>query len=354
MHDFDKDTFQMLKSNDPEAAKVLFDFAEDMNYLHTIDWEGDDGNVLANNTQLKRLSIELTSNVNKLDEKEHTSINNLLLSIQDNKSIQQLSIDGNLYLDMAETLSIMSPFIENNTNLRRLVLSGFTLDSTNVKMLASALSNNKSIFAFGLNYCKGLTTDLLTQVVEVVEASGILRLGLSQYDMEDGVATTLGRLLCKSNIMKELVLGGTEWDENYTHVGSITPVGMAAISMHLSLENSSLEELDLRDNHIGAEGAWYLANGLVNNTTLKVLDLSNSDVRTTGGIALSEALRGNSTLEFLSLNSAMSPGLGDIILSDLGWEAFFRNLRHCAFRDLDLETNIIQDTQIANQYHVVT
>ena len=175
-----------------------------MNYLHSIDWEGDDGNVIANNTQLKRFSIDLTPNVNKLDEKEETSINKLLLSIQDNKSIQKLSIDGNLHLDMADTLSIISPFIENNTNLRRLILTGFTLDFMNVKILASALSNNKSMFAFGLNYCKGLTTDILTQVFEAVEASGILRLGLSQYDWKDEVATTLGRLLCKSNIMKEL------------------------------------------------------------------------------------------------------------------------------------------------------
>ena len=345
---FDKEVFDSLKSNDPEANIVNFEAEEDMEFLSTIDWEGDDGNVFANNTGLKQLHIFINR---ELGEKEKILVNNLLLSIEDNKSIQQLSIDGNegLHLDMAETISIISSFIQNNTNLCRLILTGFILDSTNVKMLASALSNNKSLFAFGLNYCKGLTADILTQVVDAVEASGIQRLILSYYDMDNKVAVTLGRLLCISNTLKGLEINGVNYGEDEGgHVGSITAEGMKFISEYLKLENSSLIHLDLRDTYIGEDGALHLADGLINNSTLKSLYLKNCDLRPLGGLVLVEALQGNSTLEYLDLYYAISPGRGDIVLKDSGWDIIFTSLKHSALRSLELGCNDMKDSQISS------
>ena len=349
---FDEDTFKMLKSNDPECNFVCFEAEGDVNdveFLSTIDWERD-GNVFANNAELKQFQMHIIDR--ELDEREKMLVNNLLMSIARSREIQRfdLELGGECNLDMAETISILSPFIENNTNLRIFSLYGFTLDSTVVDVLASALSKNKSLFALGINRCNGMTAEIMTQVVDAVEAGGIQRLFLREYNMENKVAVTLGRLLCISNTIKVLDLSGNDGEnEEGGHVGSITSVGMKFISAYLKLENPSLIYLNLSDNYIGEEGAKHLAEGLTNNSTLKSLYLKNSDIRPRGGLALAEALRDNSTLELLDLFNAISPALGnEHVLADSGWDILFTALKHSALRRIDLGCNDIKDSQISS------
>ncbi|XP_013399235.1 leucine-rich repeat-containing protein 45 isoform X1 [Lingula anatina] len=65
--------------------------------------------------------------------------------------------------------------------------------------------------------------------------------------------------------------------------------------------NTTLKELDLRNNQISHDGAQELASALKRNTTLQAIDLRWNNVGIIGGRALLEALRRNKTIYKLSL-----------------------------------------------------
>ena len=95
---------------------------------------------------------------------------------------------------------------------------------------------------------------------------------------------------------------------NSLHLNNCTPydkqidsLWAEALSGALKV-NSSLTNLDLRSNRIGASGAQALSDALEINTTLTKLDLSGNVIGATGARFLSKAIKINASLTALNLS----------------------------------------------------
>jgi Ran GTPase-activating protein (RanGAP) involved in mRNA processing and transport len=64
---------------------------------------------------------------------------------------------------------------------------------------------------------------------------------------------------------------------------------------------STLRKLNLMNNHIGAEGAIAIASALVMNKTLQEISLKKNNIGSDGAVAIASALMNNSTLKKLDL-----------------------------------------------------
>ena len=209
---------------------------------------------------------------------------------------------------MGNTLSILSPFIQNNMNLCCLELGDFMLDLRTVELMESALLQcSSNLSKLGLNRCEGMNAEIMTKIVDIVNAHPhIIELSFEGYNWGDGEAEVLGDALhTKTNLKTLSLLGDTD-----NQLGYLTPRGVAFLTKCLTNPNSSMEELNFREMYIGPEGGINLGRALRNNTSLKVLNLHNA------------------VLE--------------------GWQPFFDLLENssCTLRDLDLGGNGISDEDI--------
>ncbi|KAF9576916.1 hypothetical protein EC968_000041 [Mortierella alpina] len=109
-----------------------------------------------------------------------------------------------------------------------------------------------------------------------------------------------------------------------------------AQALSAALKNSALTALDLRYNRIGDNGAQALSDALMKNSTLTTLYLSGNSFGDKGAQALSEALMKNSTLTTLYLSGNSFDVNGAQALS----EALKAN---STLTTLDLESNLIGD-----------
>ena len=290
-----------------------------------IDW-GREGDSLADNTHLKSLDISCRrESPDNAREQRYAERNAKAFyrALSKNKSIKYLKIRGCIgNLAMSDTLSILSPFIENNTKLRSLELGGCIVNDRFALLFESALLRcNTSLQRIELNRCEGMTADIMEKIINVVGSQGIQELYLDEYDWDDEVAAALGDTLCTNNTLKVLSLGGEQFDHQQGRIGSMDSTGVEAITEFLSTPpSSSLKELSFRNNQIGP----------------------------LGGIALAEALEGNTTLKRLDLYSAVSPWYGEHTLTSQGWTTFFESLHNCAFHSLNLGGNTIEDGDVAS------
>ena len=352
-YDFDEETFDMLKRNDRHADFVELNLLQDeqLTLFQKIDWERDGSSVFANNTRLRRIGINCTSILDDMSERDKRmlarSAKSFFYSLSGNRSIRIIDMHGWM-MDVGDTFSLLSPFLENNSKLRSLFISDLALDSGGVHHLVAALSKcSNSLQCIALNRCEGMTADMMEQIIDVVGSQGIQELYLDEYDMNDEVANALGKGLCHNNTLKKLSLDGSELYSYQPRIGSMTAAGMKGFSACLSSPSSSLEDLSLMYNQIGDDGGIALAKGLSHNSTLKRLCLYECDLGIQGGIALAEALEGNTDLEDLDLYAALSSGRREYVLSSEGWAIFFDLLQHCAFHKLNLGGNTIGDDQVA-------
>ena len=97
----------------------------------------------------------------------------------------------------------------------------------------------------------------------------------------------------------------------------LSPKEFAALSGELYKKNSTLKELKLPRNHLGAWGAVVLREVLFVNTTLTTLDLFQTGICSAGAVALAEALLVNSTLTALNLGDNRIDGGGAAALLEM-------------------------------------
>jgi Ran GTPase-activating protein (RanGAP) involved in mRNA processing and transport len=83
---------------------------------------------------------------------------------------------------------------------------------------------------------------------------------------------------------------------SYNRLSNATPLGVS-----LEMNQSSLVELHLDHNSLGADTARALARALTRNSRLKVLQLNSNQVLDEGGHDLAKALKDNSSLKTLGL-----------------------------------------------------
>lgn len=117
-------------------------------------------------------------------------------------------------------------------------------------------------------------------------------------NLRNDAAASLGHMLRVNRSVQRLCL---EWNS----LGVIDS-GMQLLAEGLSA-NSTLRQLDLRNNRIGPSGFISLAHALHANTTLRTLDLRWNMGGTAGGRALAEALATSGSLLELHLSGNEIP-----------------------------------------------
>ena len=66
---------------------------------------------------------------------------------------------------------------------------------------------------------------------------------------------------------------------------------------------TSLEEINIRYNKLGDNGAVILSKGIIKSNTLRVLDITENDITATGATAIAESLQHNTSLEVLNMSN---------------------------------------------------
>ncbi|KAM7334727.1 hypothetical protein ACRRTK_008047 [Alexandromys fortis] len=157
----------------------------------------------------------------------------------------------------------------------------------------------------------------------------VQRLDLKGNNLRAAGAGALGKLLRQNKSIQSLTLEWNNlgmWDDAFaTFCG-----GLAA--------NSTLRQLDLRNNQISHKGAEELALALKGNTTLQQLDLRWNNIGLLGGRALVNCLPSNRTLWRLDLAGNNIPG---DVLRAVEQAMDHNQDRLTAFRENRARTNIL-------------
>ena len=101
------------------------------------------------------------------------------------------------------------------------------------------------------------------------------------------------------------------------HVEGVTAVAKMLVKVH---GEHSLTQLELRDCHIGGQGARKLVDALCKNSTLKYLNLNHNHIGVEGASSISDMLRHNKSLEVLHLRNES--------IREEGVRKLINNLKH--------------------------
>ncbi|CAL9699623.1 unnamed protein product [Knipowitschia caucasica] len=174
----------------------------------------------------------------------------------------------------------------------RLDLSGHNLSTDTCSVLSRTLQKNQSVTELLLSNCMLCEEGAVALLTGLVGSSSLKVLDLKGNNLRAAGAEILGRLLVQNNSLNRLVLEWNAlglWDEAF----SLFCEGLAS--------NSSLKQLDLRNNQINPQGAAELSQALRRNNSLEVLDLRWNNIGLVGGRSLLEALQKNKCLAQLQM-----------------------------------------------------
>ncbi|XP_062858869.1 leucine-rich repeat-containing protein 45 isoform X1 [Trichomycterus rosablanca] len=160
---------------------------------------------------------------------------------------------------MTESCAMLGKTLQKDTVFTELVLSDCMLSEEGTKLLLNGLCSNT--------------------MVKVLDLKGNNLRGVG--------AEALGKLLVRNKTLQRLVLEWNAlgmWEEGF----SIFCEGLAS--------NSSLKQLDLRNNQINHQGAAELASALKRNSVVQELDLRWNNFGLLGGRSLLDALQQNRAL----------------------------------------------------------
>ncbi|MCI4384022.1 hypothetical protein PGIGA_G00033440 [Pangasianodon gigas] len=200
-----------------------------------------------------------------------------------------------------ESCSMLGKTLQKDTLFTELILSDCMLSEEGTKLLLKGL-------------CSNTTVKLLD---------------LKGNNLRGAGAEALGKLLVRNKILQRLVLEWNAlgmWEEGF----SVFCEGLAS--------NSSLIQLDLRNNQINHQGAAEIALALKRNSVLRELDLRWNNIGLLGGRALLEALQQNRTL--LQLEMAGNNIPSDILKAIE--QAMDHNAdRHTTLRESHSKTHVL-------------
>ncbi|XP_063078008.1 leucine-rich repeat-containing protein 45 [Engraulis encrasicolus] len=169
----------------------------------------------------------------------------------------------------------------------RLDLSGHSLSTETCAALGRALSHDTALTEMVLSDCM-LSEEGAKLLINSLCSNATIRfLDLKGNNLRSSGAEALGKLLVRNKTIRRLVLEWNAlgmWDEAF----SMLCEGLAT--------NSSLAQLDLRNNQITHQGAAELGMVLKRNSTLQELDLRWNNIGLLGGRALQEGLQQNRSL----------------------------------------------------------
>ncbi|XP_006145675.1 leucine-rich repeat-containing protein 45 isoform X1 [Tupaia chinensis] len=211
----------------------------------------------------------------------------------------------------------------------RLDLATHSLTVDTCRALGSLLRNEALLTELVLSDCM-LSEDGAALLLHGLCANSVLRLlDLKGNNLRAVGAEALGKLLRQNRAIQSLTLEwnslGT-WEEAFaTFCG-----GLAA--------NSTLQQLDLRNNQISHKGAEALALALKGNAALQQLDLRWNNVGLLGGRALVSSLPSSRTLWRLELAGNNVPG---DILRAVEQAMDHNQNRRTAFQEAQARTRVL-------------
>jgi len=242
----DEHALLLIKCNDLSVTSLIVDWEED-EFACSVDW-GNEG-CIGENTHVKKLSI--TGFYDEEVEATRKNFEAFCKGLARNRSIEHLEIND-CDLSSVALFSILSPFFEDNTNLRRLDVSSCTMNVECTRMFAKAL--------------------------EVCNDRSLERIELDCNEIDDEPAGEIIAALNRHRNLVKLSLLGNNIERN----------GCVALGNLLQNPTCKLKELYLNRNSIDDECVTVLVNALANNTILEKLDLSNNhSITATGWQALS-------------------------------------------------------------------
>jgi len=197
-----------------------------------------------------------------------------------------------------------------------------------VSLLIMTRSSNSALLELDLSY-NHIGNEGASALAQVIHMNNTLK----SFDIRGNVAITghvareLANSILDSNILQ--TFGGIpvkDLKENKTNEGTkkISLRGKRCTDSEVMVlgslleKNTTLKELDLRNNKFGSDGAKYLGRGLEYNSSLTLLDVSTNDkIGLTGILHIMEGLKVNSTLTSLILQENKLGDKGAQIVGDL-------------------------------------
>uniref|UniRef100_A0A8C9Q8E0 Leucine rich repeat containing 45 n=1 Tax=Spermophilus dauricus TaxID=99837 RepID=A0A8C9Q8E0_SPEDA len=211
----------------------------------------------------------------------------------------------------------------------RLDLATQSLTVDTCRALGKLLQNQTLLTELVLSDCM-LSEEGTTLLLQGLCANTVIRfLDLKGNNLRAAGAEALGKLLRQNQSIQSLTL---EWNNLGTWEDAFATFcgGLAA--------NSTLQQLDLRNNQISHKGAEELALALKGNATLQQLDLRWNNVGLLGGRALVNCLPSNRTLWRLDLAGNNVPS---DVLRAVGQAMEHNQDRHTAFQETQTRTHLL-------------
>ena len=218
--------------------------------------------------------------------------------LANNKALKLLALGQNIDITATGWMALLTCLSNRRSSLEEMYLCGASIDDGIVAdVLANALANNPLLKDLSLNGITNITTAGWVALSAALQNSNsrLEKLSLDGTSIDDMGLTALVDALANKAKLKELDLGCNN---------SITTVGWHALSRSTLNPNSVLERLRLGNNaSIDDEGATMVATALSINSTLKDLDLSYTrSISTIGWQALFNSLQNpNSSIEVLNI-----------------------------------------------------
>jgi len=182
------------------------------------------------------------------------------------KSIEELAING--VPDVGnEELASLAPFLNANSTLRSLDLTGATFNNTAIKEVRPFFRRNSTleVLVLGENQCVG----------------------------DEGVDTIVSALQAGRGRLQVLAIESC----------GVGHKGASSISNFMCRTGSSLRVLELSNNNIGDAGAETLVETITRGHCLGHLGLNNADIGDRGALSFGELLKCNRSLHTLSLQN---------------------------------------------------
>ena len=274
------------------------------------------GNMLQNQI------IDITRSSNSLKdlqvmELSHNNVNPMniihLVSLVTNANMLQVLLISGLILNIKERFHV-SVFQFYDANKQRSVLQNNSNSSENTKLEIFCLEVWRLQFAgrVKLNYESQNyfpTNNITMQAIPIdmnlnfISVLSIAKLGEQKLSKLD--ATNL--IFSLSSIIKALKV----LDLGYNNINN-----EAAVQLATALKcNNVLEQLWLRGNVLGADGAAVILSSLQNITTLRVLDLSYNNISSRSANGIAAVINSNHFLEQLWLDGNMLMTTGVVIIA---------------------------------------
>ncbi|KAL9178491.1 hypothetical protein ACHAXT_001829 [Thalassiosira profunda] len=266
------------------------------------------GHCLGRCTKVRELCLE------GLGEFDVDVFGPLLRGLQNNQSIRKVFIFGGLHIPCGFS-QMLAPFIRDSPSLDTFEVSGVQMDVEQYRSLSLALKAGNSLKRYCISgLSDGDRYDHEETIIDNIEAlkmhPQLEELTYRRFSLGRNTCTALAGLLRQSAGMRRLTLSNNVIGDSglealvdaLAHCGalrhldlsrspSIAVRGWRAVAALLEDPNSTLQQLNLRENGINDESATIIANALAPNSRLEQLYLdSNPNITSKGWVAFSTVL----------------------------------------------------------------